>query len=159
MLVKLIQRCDRSSSSSSRSVSVNSQRSAVCSQPVAVHSASSPTSQSTVPRHQPVMTRVGRRTPTTSQTDCAAVCTSAPWPSVVPRAVSAFVRLGQSGTLCMSNIMDCTWSGYCCCFALFQVYKRIVHYAMSVVARRSYGILIWTPRAAGKVNCLLSKHE
>jgi len=67
------------------------------------------------------MTRVGRGTPTTSETDCEAVCTSAPWPSVLPRAVSSAVRLGQFGTLCMSNIMDCTWSGYCCCFALFQV--------------------------------------
>jgi len=70
-------------------------QSALCSQPVAVHSASSPTSQFTVPSHQPVMTRVGRGTPTTSETDCAAVSTSAPWPSVVPRAVSASVRLGQ----------------------------------------------------------------
>ena len=84
------------------------QQSALCTQPVAVHSASSPTSQSTVPSHQLVMTRVERGTPTTSETDCAAFCTSAPWPSVVPRAMSASVRLGQSGTLCMSNIMDCT---------------------------------------------------
>ena len=45
------------------------------------------------------MTRVGRGTPTTSETDCESFCTS---------AMSASIRLGQSGTLCMSNIMDCT---------------------------------------------------
>jgi len=71
MLVKLTQRCDRSS----RSVSVNSQHSAVNLSRCIQQAVPLPSLQS------PHISHVIRRgTPTTSETDCAAVCTSARGP-------------------------------------------------------------------------------
>jgi len=69
------QRCEHSSSVCQQS-SLNSQS-----------VADSRCIQSTVPTHQPVMTKeCWCATPTAPETDCAAVGTSAPWPSVVPHS-------------------------------------------------------------------------